>query len=251
MTIRNLVVIAAIIVVSSFYSLAQMPEGDSFVFSQLIYKGGDWDPYPSMFRELEYFVTTTTSIKFYPERRSIRLRDGDLFNSPFLYIAGNGEFDELSDQEIEMMRRYLKGGGIIFADDCQARKNYGFDRSFRREIKRVLPGMEFEKIPKSHVIYRSFYLNPETVGTRDINSYLEGISLDDRMAIIYSQNDMSGVWARDKLGNWFKECMPGGEKQRLESQKLFVNIIFYTLCDTYKKDTIHVPFIKRKLRERQ
>jgi len=250
MIIKNLTVITIIIVLGSLYSFAQMPEGDSFVFSQLMYKGGNWDPYPSMFRELEYFVTTTTSIKFYPEMKNVRLRDDAIFNSPFLYIAGNGEFDELSDEEIEMLRRYLKGGGIIFADDCQSRKNYGFDKSFRREMKRVFPEREFEKIPKDHVIYRSFYLNPKTVGTRDINSYLEGIYVEDRIAIIYSQNDMSGVWARDKLGNWFKKCTPGGETQRLESQKLFVNIIFYALCDTYKKDTIHVPFIKRKLKKR-
>ena len=66
--------------------------------------------------------------------------------------------------------------------------------------------------------------------------------------MIYSQNDIFGAWARDKFGNYFFECFPGGENQRFESQKLTINLIVFSLTGTYKTDVIHRPFIEEKLR---
>ena len=40
---------------------------------------------------------------------------------------------------------------------------------------------------------------------------------------------------------------PGGEAQRWESIKLTLNVIYFSLTGTYKKDAIHQPFIEMKL----
>jgi len=64
--------------------------------------------------------------------------------------------------------------------------------------------------------------------------------------VIYSQNDLSGAWAKDKFGKWIHECVPGGEVQRSLAFKAGINIIVYCLTSDYKKDVIHHPFIKRR-----
>jgi len=64
--------------------------------------------------------------------------------------------------------------------------------------------------------------------------------------VIYSQNDLSGAWARDRYGKWINDCVPGGEIQRKDAFKLGINIIVYSLTADYKKDVIHHPFIKRR-----
>jgi hypothetical protein len=83
-------------------------------------------------------------------------------------------------------------------------------------------------------------------GRQKVNPYLEGITFDNWTPVIYSQNDLSGAWARDKFGKWINECVPGGEEQRSSAFKLGINIIVYSLTSDYKKDLVHHPFIKRR-----
>ncbi len=218
-----------------------------FVFTQLKYKGS-WDPYPSAFSEIAHYLTLTTSVKIFPKRNQIELTSKDLFSYPFLMMAGAREFEPFSKEEIEILRKYLLKGGILFIDDSCGKKTSGFDRAIRRMLKRVFPEEEIKKLPMDHAVFRAFYLVRKVGGRKVVNSYLEGIFCEGRAVAIYSQNDLLGAWARDRLGNWLNECIPGGENQRLEAIKLTLNIIMYSLTGTYKKDKVHEPYIKRKLR---
>jgi hypothetical protein len=76
----------------------------------------------------------------------------------------------------------------------------------------------------------------------------EGLELDGRMALVYSQNDLIGAWAKDLFGNYVHDCPPGGEPQRWNAQKLTVNLIIYSVTGNYKTDMIHHPFIEEKMR---
>ncbi len=239
-----IVIFAIIVLVFPFRICAQ--QGSNFVFSQVKYDGR-WDPRPASFGEIIHFLSSTTSIKPELRRKDITLKDKELFNTGFLYIAGTDEFKPFTDKERENLRLYIEGGGILLIDDCLGRKNYGFDKAIRKEIREIFPEKELEKVPRSHVIYRSYYLLRAVGGRKIVNPYLESIDVDGRTAVIYSQNDLAGAWARDRLGNWLYECIPGGEVQRLDAIKLMVNIIMYSLTGTYKTDTIHEPFIRRKL----
>jgi hypothetical protein len=95
-------------------------------------------------------------------------------------------------------------------------------------------------------VYQSFYLINAVAGRQRVNPYLEGITIDDWTPVIYSQNDLSGAWSRDRYGKWLHECAPGGEAQRLSAFKLGINIIVYSLTGDYKKDLVHHPFIRRR-----
>jgi hypothetical protein len=70
--------------------------------------------------------------------------------------------------------------------------------------------------------------------------------LDNWTPVIYCQNDLSGAWARDSLGKWVHDCVPGGETQRASAFKAGINIIVYSLTSDYKKDLVHHPFIQRR-----
>jgi len=230
--------------VFSIYSYAS--QRDRFVFTQLQYDGL-WDPYPEIHTEILNFLTLTTSIVSIPERRVVKATDRELFSFHFVVMLNGGTFNGFKQQEIEMLRRFLNGGGILFIDDNSGITNSEFDRKIRREFEKIFPDKEFTKVPVDHALYKSFYLLRNIAGRNLNKNYLEEIKIDGRTAVIYSQNDIFGAWAKDKFGNYFYECIPGGEEQRFEAQKLTLNIIVFPLTGTYKTDVIHKPFIEQKL----
>ena len=113
-------------------------------------------------------------------------------------------------------------------------------------MQQVLPNHELKRLPPDHSVYQSFYLINSLGGRQRVNAYLEGITIDNWTPVIYSQNDLSGAWSRDRFGKWVNECVPGGELQRKEAFKAGINIIVYALTSDYKRDVIHHPFIKRR-----
>lgn len=218
-----------------------------FFFSQIRYRGGSWDTNPHFVEAIVEELEMRTSIDASRERRLMDLSDPDLFFSPFLFMAGNYEFEPFSPQERESLRRYLTFGGFFFAEDTLGAKGYGFDRALRAELKKVFPHQDLKRLPLDHPVYRSFYLINHIGGRQLVSPYFEGITLDHWTPVIYSQNDLSGAWSRDKLGKWIHECPPGGETQRSLAFKAGINMIVYSLTSDYKRDLVHHPFIKKRL----
>jgi len=217
-----------------------------FFFGQLKYRGGEWDPNPQFVEAMVEELELRTSIDASRERRTMMLSDPDLFFCPFLYMAGKYEFEPFSLQEREMLKRYLMHGGFLFAEDTMGTRGFGFDRAFRREMKALLPGYELKRLPQDHSVHQSFYLLESFGGRLKVNPYLEGIPVDNWTPVLYSQNDLSGAWSRDRFGRWINECTPGGEAQRISAFKAGINIIVYSLTSDYKKDVIHHPFINKR-----
>jgi len=228
---------------------AAIVPGNRFILAQLKIKSdaGQNDPYPLAARDILAFLQQTTSVKSAPERRVIAVTDPMLFQTPFLIYSGYGKF-ALDKEEGEILKRYLSGGGFLFFEDRAGEKGGSFDYSFRAELKKIFPDKTLTIVPREHAIFRSFYLLRTVGGRKLVNNYLEGMDIDGRTALIYSQNDVLGAWAKDLFGNFLYACQPGGESQRWESQKLMMNIIMYSVTGTYKTDSIHLPFIEDKLR---
>ena len=217
-----------------------------FFFAQVKYRGGEWDPNPEFVEAITEELELRTSINSMKERRVTTVGDPGLFFYPFLYMAGKYEFEPFTVQEREILRRYLTYGGFLFAEDTMGARGFGFDRSFSREVEEVFPGHELKRLPPDHSVYRSFYLMDNIGGRQRVNPFLEGITIDNWTPVIYSMNDLSGAWSRDRFGKWINECVPGGEPQRSIAFKAGINIIVYSLTSDYKKDLIHHPFIKRR-----
>jgi|GEM_PF-978759 len=221
--------------------------GNHFVFMQLRYGSTRCDPNPFAWQEIKHFLDTTTSIRSEPEVRMVTLVDPALFDSAFLYWSGTEDFRPFTEDELKNLRRFLEGGGMLFIDDALGVPGIGFDKGVRRELQRLYPGKTLAPVSDNNALFFAFYLLPKVTGTRQASTHLEGIEIKGRTAVIYSANDLLGVWERDKIGNWLKSCA-GGENKRLEAMKLFVNIIFYCLCDTYKLDDVHRAAIQEKMK---
>jgi hypothetical protein len=226
------------------------PRSDSFpqfFLTQIQYRGGEWDPNPQFAEALFEELELRTSIRARKERHILSLSDPDLFFSPLLYMAGKYEFEPFTSKERESLRRFLTYGGFLLAEDTMGTKGFGFDQTFRREMNQIFLNHELKRLPPDHSVYRSFYLIETLGGRQRVNPFLEGITVDQWTPVIYSQNDLSGAWARDRFGKWIHPCVPGGELQRSSAFKMGINIIVYSLASDYKKDLIHHPFIKRRL----
>jgi hypothetical protein len=218
-----------------------------FVFAQVRYRGGDWTPHPLSVTPLMEELMARTSVEAASARHEVTLTDRDLFNYPFLYLAGKYEFDPFSAEETDNLRRFLTYGGFLLIDDALGQQGYGFDKAVRREMQRVFPQNEFRRLPSGHAALRSYYLLRRIGGVRIVSPTLDGITVGNSMPVIYCHNNLGGAWERDQTGRWTNACTPGGEAQRRDAFHLGINLILYAMTENYKEDLIHVPFIRRRL----
>ncbi len=217
------------------------------VFAQVRH-GGRWDPRPDGLSRLSWEIAKRTSIETAPVVKPLGLADPELFRYPLAVLSSDQGFPEPADNEIAELRRYLSYGGFLFVDDASAVRGGAFERSARQLVGRIVAGAQLVKVPREHVLYKSFYLLDGPAGRLASTPDLEALELGGRLAVLYSGNDLIGAFARDSLGTWEFEVTPGGELQREKSIRLGVNIAMYALCLDYKEDQVHIPFIMKRRR---
>ncbi|HTO72610.1 MAG TPA: DUF4159 domain-containing protein, partial [Gemmatimonadales bacterium] len=93
--------------------------------------GGDWYANPSSLPNLIDAVATRTGLRLAPREVVVRLSDDALWNVAYLHMTGHGNV-HFSDADLVTLRRWLRQGGFLHADD-----NYGMDASIRRELARL------------------------------------------------------------------------------------------------------------------
>jgi hypothetical protein len=222
-----------------------LPDTSRLTVGQIRY-GGRWNPRPTALRRLMWELSQRTSIETGADGVPVRLGQPGLHRFPLLYLAGDGALPPFAEAELGALRRHLQYGGILLVDAADGSDGDGFDASLRRELARLLPSSPLARISGDHVLYKSFYLIDRQGGRLAVKPWLEAQALDGRLAVIYSQNDLGGAWARGQLGDWEYVCTPGGEAQREIAFRLGVNIAMYALCTDYKDDAVHLPFILRR-----
>jgi len=211
-----------------------------------IQHGGRWNPRPTALRRLSWELMQRTSIEAGNDAAPLRLASPRLHRHPMLYLSGDGALPPFSEPEVAALRRHLQYGGFLLVDAADGSNGSGFDASVRRELARLLPTSPLARIAREHVLYKSFYLLDHQGGRLLVKPWLEGQVIGGRLAVVYSQNDLAGAWARGELGDWEYDCSPGGEPQRETAFRLGVNIAMYALCTDYKDDAVHLPFIMKR-----
>src|ERR1043166_1729499 len=84
-----------------------IPASNTYMLAQLQYRGGQWDPHPRATMPLMQEVRLRTSVETRDERQVLTLSDPALFSYPFLYMTGERGFEPLSNEELDILRRYL------------------------------------------------------------------------------------------------------------------------------------------------
>lgn len=223
-------------------------DATKFQLVQLRYRGGNWNPRPTAPRRLLWEVIKRTSIEAKLEPISIAPDAPEIFDYPFLYMAGDEAFDPFTEGEVSSLRAFLSFGGTLLIDDAFGRPDGPFQAAVRRELKRIFPDRPIEPLSFRHTIFQTFYLLQEAPGRTLSSPQLEGITEGDRTAVIYCGNDLGGAWAKDNIGNWEYDVYPGGENQREMAFRLGVNLVMYALTCNYKKDQVHLPYILSRRR---
>jgi len=113
--------------------------------------GGDWYNDPEVLPNLAKFANKELNTKLSLNEKIVKLTDADLPDFPFIYMTGHGNV-KFSDREIDNLRDYLLSGGFLYCDD-----DYGIDKSFRKEIKKVFPNRELVELPIEHDIFKCYF----------------------------------------------------------------------------------------------
>ena len=155
--------------------------------------GGDWYANPSSLPNLLAAIASRTSLRVAPKERVVTLSSDDLWDVPYIHMTGHGNV-HFSDQDLERLRRYLRQGGFLHADD-----NYGMDQSIRRELARLFPDHPLVEVPLNHPIYHLIYDFPKGVPKIHLHDGKPaqgfGIFLDGRLAVYYTyQSDLGDGW---------------------------------------------------------
>lgn len=110
--------------------------------------GGDWYANKTSLPNLITFCNQQLNLQIAAEEDIVEVGSADLFNYPFVHLTGHGNI-VFSEQEAKNLRKYLLAGGFLHADD-----NYGLDKFFRREMKKVFPELNWVELPFNHPIYQ-------------------------------------------------------------------------------------------------
>ena len=185
--------------ISKRYHESDATGDEKFVFGQVVH-GGDWDPDPDAAANLLKYVAANTMLEVKFKKEAVDLTKLETFTHPILYLSGHDDF-VLKDEEVGTLRKYLRAGGVLFADSCCGRK--AFDAAFRREMGRVIPGAKLAPLPLDSPVYRSTGtpIVKADFSARLKQQYpdwaeprLEGITLNGLVGVIYSPIDVGCGW---------------------------------------------------------
>jgi len=222
-------------------------EHSHFRFARLSLPGLP-DPRPSALRRLSWELVRRTSIVTASDPIELRLSDPTLFRYPFLVLSGDRGFSLPPEADLIRLRRHLTFGGFLLIDSAEGRAGGAFDDSVRRLLAQLLPGELPTRVPDDHVLWKAFYVLAGAPGRVLAAPYVEGVERDRRLAVVYSQNDLGGAWARDGYGRWEHEVIPGGDEQRETAFRFGVNTVLYSLCLDYKTEQAHIDYVLRTRR---
>jgi len=113
--------------------------------------GGDWYSDPTALPNLVKYCNQNLHTNINPEPSTIEIGSPEIFKFPYIELTGHGNII-FSENDVINLRNYLEAGGFLHADD-----NFGMDKFFRREMKKIFPEKEFTELPPSHPIFHQKY----------------------------------------------------------------------------------------------
>ncbi len=206
---------------------------------QLRYAGA-WNPRPGAMQQLASELRLRTRLEPVREPTTVTATSRQLFDTPFLYVAGEGGMPALGAEAEGQLRRFVDLGGLLVFDAADGGIDLQFERDVKAMLGRILPGSLVTRVARDHVLYRSFYIVEEPVGRTRTFDHVLGIQEEGRLKVLLLRNDLGGALARKPDGLPAYPCTPGGPMQREWALRFAVNILLYATCTDYKSDRAHV-----------
>jgi hypothetical protein len=156
------------------------------------------------------------------ERRfkSVKLDSEELFAFPFVVMTGEKEF-YLTTKERENLKKYLTRGGFLLASAGCSSKDW--DRSFRREMRQILPERGLKRLGMDHAVFKTVKTITELkLSHGGADPYLEGLEHDGKTVVIYSSQGLNDT--AHTVG-----CCCCGGNEIVNSMEMNVNILLYAL----------------------
>jgi hypothetical protein len=183
--------------------------------------GGDWYNDPSGEVNLLKFAKQYAGIDADPKYEFTEISSDNFFSYPFLFMTGHGNIN-FSDYEARRLREYLDNGGFLYADD-----DYGMDKAFRREIKKVYPDADLVELPFSYGLYHCLFDFPNgPPKTHEHNGKPPqgfGIIRGGRLVVYYTyESNPSDGWVDP-------EVHKDPEDKRQEALRFGTNILVWAL----------------------
>ena len=196
-----------------------------FRIARLKYSGGsDWYNDPSSEINMLKYIRQHTNIDI--EAKSEEVVDAGsekLFSYPFVYMTGHGNVS-FTEVELRNIRKYILNGGFLYVDD-----DYGLDKAFRREVKKLFPDKELIELPFSHGIYHAHFDFPN--GLPKIHEHDKqvpqgfGLFHEGRLALFYTYEcNLGDGWADREVHN-------DPESVREKAFQMGTNIIVWALTN--------------------
>lgn len=184
--------------------------------------GGDWYSNPTSLPNLLRALRERLRLAFPRTESVVEAPDPALFSHPIVYMNGHGTV-RFTEGELEHLREYLRRGGFLWADD-----NYGMDKSFRAEVKRLFPDHPLMELPHDHPIYHYFYdfnTGPPKIHLHDgLPAQGLGIYVDGRLVVFYTYQcdigdglESAGVHSEDT------------PEKRESALRMAINIVLFAL----------------------
>lgn len=213
------------VVLLTSISQAQPPRVSSaFKIARLKYSGGgDWYNDPSAEVNLLNFTKQHAGLDVDAKYEFVDINSENFFSYPFIFMTGHGNIS-FSENEVRRLRTYLGNGGFLYADD-----DYGMDKAFRREMKKVFPGQELAELPFSNPIYHCQFEFPNgPPKTHEHNGKPPqgfGLFHNGRLVVYYTyETNPSDGWADPEVHN-------DPEPKRQEALRFGTNIVIYALTN--------------------
>ena len=182
----------------------EQPTRGTLVIPKLSHSGGS-DDAPHALANLMTLMRVQFDMRVGTQRRLLTATD-ELYKYPVLFIHGRRAF-RFTAEERKSLALYLQRGGVIFGDAICASPE--FTRSFRREIGAIFNKQSLVPIPPDHRLFSTEFggydlpkvtlRDPQIRAADDplrtkqtrISPVLEGLTIGDRMVVIFSPFDLS------------------------------------------------------------
>ena len=212
-----------------------VPTRDTIVMPKLKHGGGDHDA-PNAWANLVRLAAGQLQIRIRPEE-PLATDDPRLLDYPIVFMHGRRKFRFTSSQR-KALATYIERGGFILADSICASSE--FSKSFRNEMKMIFPDAKLEPLSGDHPLLtdefrgydlKTVMLRRPQASTADAPlkarltraaPQLEGLVIDDRLAVVFSPVDISCA-----LENHASLDCESYEKT--DAARIGINVILYAL----------------------